>query len=124
MFCLLTRSASPVHVDRHYGATEMEFGRNIVLGTYVYSLLAGMSVPDISGRAIANLGLSELKHLAPLFHGDTLYGVTEVLSARPSNSRPGQGVLTVRTDGFKQDETKVCTFTRSVLLPMRPAGEA
>ena len=66
-------------------------------------LLLGMSVPDISGRAVANLGLSELRHLAPLFHGDTLYGETEVLSARPSPSRPGQGILTVRTDGFNQD---------------------
>ena len=124
LFCLLTHSASSIHTDRHYGEHETEFGRNVVVGTYVYSLLAGMSVRDISGRAIANLGVKELKHLAPLFHGDTLYGVTEVLSTRPSQSRPGQGVLTVRTDGFKQDETKVCTFTRSVLLPMRPAGEA
>ena len=101
-----------------------ELGRNIVVGTFVYSLLLGMSVPDISGRAIANLGLSELRHLAPLFHGDTLYGETEVLSARRSRSRPGQGVLTVRTDGFNQDQAKVCTFTRAVLLPLRPVGEA
>jgi acyl dehydratase len=124
MFCLLTRAASPLHVDRHFAASGMEQGRNIVVGTFVYSLLLGMSVADISGRAVANLGLSELRHTAPLFHGDTLYGVTEVLSARPSQSRPGQGVLTVRTDGFNQDEAKVCTFTRAVLLPMRPLGEA
>ena len=62
---------------------EMEYGRNIVVGTFVYSLLLGMSVSDISGRAIANLGLSELRHLAPLFHGDTLYGETEVLVGAP-----------------------------------------
>lgn len=124
MFCLLTLSTSPLHVDRQFAANEMEFGRNIVVGTYVYALLAGMSVPDISGRAIANLGVSDLRHLAPLFHGDTLYGVTEVLSSRRSQSRPGQGVLSVRTDGFNQDGLKVCTFTRAVLLPLRPAGEA
>ena len=68
MFCLLTRAASPLHVDRHFAAVEMEHGRNIVVGTFVYSLLLGMSVPDISGRAVANLGLSELRHTAPLFH--------------------------------------------------------
>jgi acyl dehydratase len=124
MFCLLTRAASPLHVDRNFAERESEFGRNVVVGTFVYSLLLGMSVADISGRAVANLGLSELRHLAPLFHGDTLYGVTEVLSSRPSQSRPGQGVLTVRTDGFNQDGLKVCTFTRAVLLPLRPAGEA
>ena len=101
----------------------MEHGRNIVVGTFVYSMLLGMSVSDISGRAIANLGLSELRHLAPLFHGDTLYGETEVLSVRHSRSRPGQGVLTVRTDGFNQDHAKVCTFTRAVLLPLRPVEE-
>ena len=56
MFCLLTLAASPLHVDRAYAAKETEFGRNIVVGTFIYSLLLGMSVPDISGRAIANLG--------------------------------------------------------------------
>ncbi len=123
LFCMLTMAASPLHVDRAYAEKETEFGRNIVVGTFVYSLLLGMSVPDISGRAIANLGVSELKHIAPLFHGDTLYGSTEILAARQSRSRPAQGVLTVRTDGHKQDGVHVCTFTRSVLLPRLPAGE-
>lgn len=120
LFCLLTMAASPLHIDRHFAKTEMPHGRNIVVGTYIYSLLLGMSVPDISGRAIANLGVSDLRHIAPLFHGDTLYGETEVLEVRPSRSRPGEGILTVRTDGFNQDGLKVCTFTRSVLLPQRP----
>ena len=124
MYCLLTLASSPLHVDRHFAATEMESGRNMVVGTYVYALLLGMSVPDISGRAIANLGVSELRHVAPLFHGDTLYGSTEVLATRPSVSRPSQGILTARTDGFNQEEQKVCTFTRSVLLPLRAAGAA
>jgi acyl dehydratase len=122
MFCLLTMAASPIHTDRHYAETESEFGRNIVVGTFIYALLLGMSVPDISGRAIANLGLSELRHMAPLFHGDTLYGETEVLSVRPSASRPNAGVLTVRTDGFNQNRQQVCTFTRAVLLPRRQSG--
>ena len=122
LFCLLTLAASPLHIDRHFAATEMASGRNIVVGTYVYSLLLGMSVPDISGRAIANLGLSELLHLAPLFHGDTLYGQTEILGRRASKSRPGEGILTVRTDGYNQDKLQVCTFTRSVLLPISRGG--
>ena len=67
---------------------ESEYGRNVVVGTFVYSLLLGMSVPDISGRAIANLGVAELRHVAPLFHNDTLYGSTEVLSVRPSRRGP------------------------------------
>jgi acyl dehydratase len=124
MFCLLTLATSPLHIDRKYGETESEFGRNVVVGTFIYSLLLGMSVPDISGRAIANLGVSDLRHLAPLFHGDTLYGSTEILSVRPSASRPGQGILTVRTEGVNQDGRKVCSFTRAVLLPCRPASAA
>jgi acyl dehydratase len=83
-----------------------------------------MSVPDISGRAIASLGVSDLRHLAPMFHGDTLYGTTEVLSVRRSASRPDQGIITVRTDGHKQDRVHVCTFTRAVLLPAKPVGAA
>jgi acyl dehydratase len=122
LFCLLTMAASPLHIDRAYAAAEMPGGRNIVVGTYIYSLLLGMSVPDISGRAIANLGLSDLRHLAPLYHGDTLYGETEVLSVRASVSQPATGILTVRTDGFDQDRRHVCTFTRAVLVPRRPVA--
>ena len=122
LFCLLTLAASPLHIDRAFGEKEMALGRNIVVGTYIYSLLLGMSVPDISGRAIANLGVSDLRHLAPLFHGDTLYGRSEIVALRASASRPGEGILTARTDGFNQDQLLVCTFTRAVLLPMRPGG--
>jgi acyl dehydratase len=123
LFCMLTLATSPLHIDRNFAEGEMPGGRNIVVGTYVYSLLLGMSVPDISGRAIANLGLSELRHLAPLFHGDTLYGQSEILATRLSESRPSQGILTVRTDGYNQNKLKVCTFTRSVLLPTRPGDQ-
>jgi acyl dehydratase len=121
LFCLLTMAASPLHIDRHFAASQAPFGQNIVVGSYVYSLLLGMSVPDISGRAIANLGLSDLRHLQPLFHGDTLYGESEVVQLRPSASRPAEGILTARTDGFNQDRVRVCTFTRAVLLPLSPA---
>lgn len=116
-FCLLTMAASPVHVDREYAAEEMEWGKNLVVGTYVYSLLLGMSVPDISGRAIANLGVDKLRHLAPLFYGDTLYGESVVTETRPSQSRPDAGILGVETRGRNQRGETVCTFSRSVLLP-------
>ena len=119
LFCLLTMAASPVHMDAEWAKTNSPFGRNIVIGTYIYALLLGMSVPDISGRAIANLGLTELRHKVPVFHGDTLYGQTEILNVRPSRSRPMAGILTVETKGLNQAEVEVCTFTRSVLLPRR-----
>jgi acyl dehydratase len=119
LFCMLTRAASPVHVDAHYAKTEMAHGRNLVVGTFVYSLLLGMSVPDTSGKAIAALGTESLRHLAPLYHGDTLYGETSVLEKRISNSRPGAGIVTIETRGLNQDRTRVCEFRRSFLVPMK-----
>ena len=119
VFCLLTLANSPVHCDAEYARSEMPDGRNVVVGTYIYSLLLGMSVPDISGRAIAALGLSELRHTHPLYPGDTLYAHTEVLEVRVSRSRPSAGVLTVRTTGTNQDGKEVSTFVRSVMLPRR-----
>lgn len=119
LFCLLTMSASPLHTDAEYAKNEMPDGKNIVIGTYIYALVAGMSVPDISGRAIANLGVRELKHVAPVYHGDTIYAETLVLGTRNSNSRPDAGILTVKTRGIKADGTLVCEFERSVMLPRR-----
>jgi acyl dehydratase len=129
-FCMLTMAVNPVHLDAHYAACEMEGGRNIVVGTYIYALLLGMSVPDISGRAIANLGAEDLRHVAPVHYGDTLYGWTEVKGTRVSRSRPDTGILTVETTGTNQNGTIVCSFRRSVLLPRRagslkePTGNA
>jgi acyl dehydratase len=122
-FCMLTMAVNPVHIDANYALREMEHGRNIVVGTYIYALLLGMSVPDVSGRAIANLGVEQLRHVAPVYHGDTLYGTTEVTGVRPSKSRPGTGILTVATTGTNQDERVVCTFARSILVPRRPSGD-
>jgi acyl dehydratase len=121
-FCLLTMAANPVHLDAHFAASGTPNGKNLVVGTYVYALLLGMSVPDISGRAIANLGAENLRHVAPFHPGDTLYGMTEVTNARLSKSRPAAGILTVATTGTNQDDVVVCTFTRSVLLPRRPGS--
>ena len=100
--------------------------RQVEAGTPVGDVCRQLGVSEATFYAwkkkYAHLGVSELRHLAPMFHGDTLYGSTEVLSVRRSASRPGQGILTVRTDGFNQDEVKLCSFTRSVLLPCRPVA--
>lgn len=116
-FCMVTMAASPLHIDAHYAATEMPGGRNVVVGTFVYALLLGMSVRDISGQALASLGVRELRHTAPLYHDDTLYGRSLVVALRPSASKPEAGILTVQTEGHNQNETLVCAFERTVLLP-------
>jgi acyl dehydratase len=122
LFCMLTMAASPIHMDAHYAQAEMEGGRNLVVGTFIYAALLGMSVPDTSGKAIAALGTESLRHIAPLYHGDTLYGESTVVGKRRSQSRRSAGVVTVETRGSKQDGTLVCEFQRSFLARLGGAS--
>ncbi|HEX2771700.1 MAG TPA: MaoC family dehydratase [Micromonosporaceae bacterium] len=119
LFCLLTMNHHPLHLDAHYAETATHFQRNVVVGNYIYSLLLGMSVPDVSGKAIANLEVESLRHVAPTFHGDTIYGETTVLDKRESGSKPDRGVVSVETRGYKQDGTLVCVFRRRVMVPKK-----
>jgi len=118
LFTLLTLNTHPLHFDAEYGKLT-EWGRNLVVSPYTLSLLIGMSVSDLSQKTIANLGMDEVKFSAPVFAGDTLYAESEVLEVRPSQSRPGQGIVTVRTTGKNQDDIVVCTFKRSMLIPAK-----
>ena len=73
----------------------------------------------MSGKAVAALGTEQLRHLAPLHHGDTLYGESTVVEARRSSSREGMGVVTIETRGYNQHQTLVCEFRRSFLVPLQ-----
>jgi acyl dehydratase len=108
LFCLLTMNHHPLHLDANY----------------VYSLLLGMSVPDVSGKAIANLEVESLRHVRPTFHGDTIYGETTVLDKTESRSKDDRGVVQVETRGYNQDGVVVCVFRRKVMVPKRSYGEA
>src|SRR5207237_5630623 len=119
LFSLRTMTHHPLHINDVY-ARESQQGRNVVVGSLVYSIMLGMSVSDVSGKAIANLATEELSHPAPVFHGDTLFVESEVLEVRPSSSKPDRGIVKVKTDAYKQDGTLVATFKRSVLVPRRP----
>ncbi|MEM7539960.1 MAG: MaoC family dehydratase [Pseudomonadota bacterium] len=117
-FTLLTMNTHPLHFDRVYGEAS-EFGQCLVNSALTVSMVAGMSVSDVSQKTIANLGWKEIKLPAPLFVGDTLYAESEVLGKRESKSRPTAGIVTVRTWGKKHDGTVVCEFDRSMLIPKR-----
>jgi acyl dehydratase len=126
LFCLLTMNHHPLHVNDVY-ARQSQQGRNVVAGPYVYSLVFGMTVPDVSGKAIANLATDDLSHPAPVFHGDTLYAESEVLEVRPSGSKPDRGVVRVHTRAYNQNGDLVAEFKRAVLVPRNPEaaeGEA
>jgi itaconyl-CoA hydratase len=117
-FTLLTMNTHPLHFDEEY-AKASEFGRCIVASPFTVALMAGMSVSDVSQKAIANLGWSEIKLTHPLYAGDTLVAESEVLGKRESKSRPMAGIVTVATRGFNQDKVLVCSFERSILVPKR-----
>jgi acyl dehydratase len=119
LFCMITMNHHPLHTDAHFAETSTQFGKNVVVGNLVYSLALGMSVPDVSGKAIANLEVESLKHTSPFFHGDTLYAETKVLEVKESSSKPDRGIVTVETRGYKQDGTEVLYFRRKVMVPKR-----
>ena len=122
LFCLLTMNHHPLHINDVY-AGQSQQGQNVVVGPLVYSLALGMSVGDVSGKAIANLATEDLSHPAPVFHGDTLFCESEVLEVRESKSKPDRGVVRVHTRVYKQDGTLVAEFKRAVLIPRKQEGE-
>ena len=117
-FTLLTMNQHPLHFDAVYAA-KTEFGRPVVNSCLTLSIVAGMSVADVSQKAVANLGWTDIKLTAPVFVGDTVYADSEVLATRESASRPTQGVVTVRTTGKKSDGTVFMTYERTILVPKR-----
>ena len=117
-FTLLTMNKHPLHFDAEY-AKHSEFGRCLVASPFTVSLIVGMSVSDVSQKAIANLGWTDIKLTHPVFAGDTLYAESEVLDKRESKSRKDAGVVSVRSIGKNQDGTVVCTFDRTMLVQRR-----
>lgn len=117
-FTLLTNNTHDIHYNADY-ASRTEFGRPLVVSTLTLAVVTGLSVEDVSRNAVANLGWDEVRCPAPVFAGDTIYAESEVLEVRPSRSRPGQGIVRVRTRGRNQDGTVVMEFERNVLVYAR-----
>ena len=115
LFCMLTMNHHPLHTNKWFAEHETVHGRNVVVGNLVYSLVLGMSVPDVSGSAVANLEIESLRHPKPTFHGDTIYAVTKVLATKELSDGK-RGVVTVETKGINQRGEEVCTFVRKVMV--------
>jgi itaconyl-CoA hydratase len=120
-FTLITMNQHPLHFDKEYAA-KSEFKRPLVNSCLTLSMVVGMSVSDVSQKAIGNLGWNDIRLTAPVFVGETIYAESEVLSTRKSASRPTQGLVTVRTTGKKGDGTAFMSFERTVLVPKRGHG--
>jgi len=115
---LFNMNNHPAHIDGAY-AQRPEFEKLLVNSSITLSIVSGMTVATMSARAIANLGWDEIRLPNPVYIGDTLYAESEVVSKRESRSRPGQGIVTIKVIGRKQDATPVITYLRTFLVPKR-----
>ena len=121
LFSNMTLNPQPLHIDAHYCATETEWGKPLMNSLFTLGLMIGISVSDLSvGATIANLGLTDARFPAPLFDGDTIHCTTEVVSARPSKSRPDVGVVDYLHKAFNQNDTLVAECRRQSLVRRRP----
>ena len=114
-FSLMTMNHHPVHTNLDY-AGKNRHGKILVVGTLVFSLAVGITVPDVSGKAIANLGYEDIKHLNPVFINDTTYVRTKVLSKRESKSKNDRGIVYVESIAYNQNGVDVLSFRRNVLV--------
>ena len=123
LFCMITMNHHPLHTNAWFAENETVQGKNVVVGNLVYSLVLGMSVPDVSGSCVANLEVETLKHAKPTYHGDTIYAETRVLDAQPT-SKGDRGIVTVETKGINQNDDEVCFFRRKVLIWKKESAPA
>jgi len=121
LFSLLTMNPHPLHTNVDF-ALKSQHRKILVVGTLVFSLAVGITVPDISGKAIANLEYELIKHLAPVFIGDTIYVRSTVLDKRLSTSKSDRGVVYIESVAFNQEKIDVLSFRRKVLIPCKEAG--
>lgn len=115
LFSLLTMNHHPIHTNLDY-AKKNQHGKILVVGTLVFSIVVGITVPDISGKAIANLEYESVLHLAPVFIGDTVYARTQILGKSKSKTKPDRGIVYVETTGYNQRHEDVIKFRRKVLI--------
>ena len=126
----VSMNLNPTHFNEAY-ASETEFGERLVNGTVVFSIAVGMSVIDVSMNATANLGYDEVRHHAPVFHGDTIFAESEVVEKRESELRDHVGIVTTELRAYNQDGELVLSLKRTPMVlkreyadptPERPPG--
>ncbi len=126
LFALLTMNQNPLFLDEEYAKTKPA-ARRPVIDTLVFSLTVGMSVADMTGKAIANLGYDSVVFERPLFAGDSLYAESEVFEKRESASKPDRGIVAIETRAYNQNRQRILVLRRRFLAPKRkpaapPAG--
>jgi acyl dehydratase len=121
LFTMLTMNTNELHFNEE-AARETDWGRILVNSTFTLALVLGLTVADTTQAGGVNLGWDSVRLPAPVFVGDTLWAETEVAAARESRSRPGYGIVSVRTRGVNQREETVIAFERSFMIRLRDAS--
>ena len=114
----VTMNLNPMHFNEAY-ASDTEFGERLVNGIVVIAMAVGMSVIDVSMNATANLGYDDIRHHAPVFHGDTLFAESEVVEKRESQSRNRAGIITTELRTYNQEDELVLSLKRSPMVLKR-----
>ena len=114
-FSLLTMNHHPAHINTQY-ALNSQHKEILVVGTLVFSLVVGLTVSDISGKAIANLSYDKIMHIKPVFIGDTIYARSKILNKKHSKTKENLGKIEIETIGSNQNERDVISFTRKILI--------
>ena len=122
-FTLLTGNTNQVHFNDEFAAAT-EFGRPLVNSCLTLAIVVGLSVPDTSENAVANLGWDSISMPNPVFAGDTLWAESQVLTRRESRSRPHQGIVGIRTRGINQRGETAVEFLRTFMMYRRTAPQA
>jgi acyl dehydratase len=123
LFSLLTMVRHPLHLDAEYARDATHYGQPLVIGSYIFSLLLGLSEADVAGMAITHKGFERIDHFAPMMHGDTLYGESEVIAKSPVPDRPERGLVEVETRGRNQHGSLIMSFRRKLVVPTTPATQ-
>lgn len=121
LFSLMSMNQHPLHIDEHF-AVNTQHGQRLVEGPLVVSLVIGMSQADIGGRALETLEYCDVRHLGPVFHGDTIYAASTIVA---KDELPGgRGVVTVESRGMNQRQETILTMRRKIVVPFRSKGDA
>ena len=122
LFTTMTMNPAPMHLDADY-ASRSEFGQPLVNSMFTLALVVGLSVHELTlGTIVAQLGMTDVRFPAPVFHGDTIRVESEVVEARESKSRPEAGLVVFEHKAYNQRDELVCVCRRTGLMHRRPSG--
>ena len=121
-FTCLTMNTNPIHFSEPFAA-RTRFERPLVNSAFTLALVTGLTVPDTSENAAANLAWTDIKLPKPVFEGDTLHAESEILELRESASNPSVGIVSMRCRGINQRAEVVIEFRRTFMVYRRGATE-